>query len=199
MRYILLIALLASPATAKVRAEAVQPRAAKIYPDDPLGKMKVQVERLMGMYLVDPPRRHRSERVKIKGGQVRIDMWQPVPRLTDIELKTRAVTWFINGRTQYASGVRGVFSEMPGVNEVLLVFHEVIRPDKKGRRRSKKKDKIKNYLALKLTRKKFERLKMRPIKICIEQNDCSTVFRADFSGARLDTKYTKARRAEDEE
>ncbi len=199
-----LLAGVAAPAAAappKVRADAIRPRAAQIYPDsDPWAGVKRRVEVLMGVYLVDPPRRHASERVHItKGKRVRLDLWVPVARLSDAELKTRAVEWLVFGRTRFATGVRGIFSEINGIDEVVLVFHEVIRPDNKGRRRNAAKaEQIKRYLAIRLSRAKFIRFNPAPAEGCVARGDCSALFRSAFDEARLDRKYTAARRAEDE-
>lgn len=165
--------------------------------DDPLIQMKQRVEALMGVYLVDPPRRHPSERVHVRGGQVRVDVWHPVAGLSDAELKTRAVRWLVYGRTQYAPGIGGVFGEMPGVNEAILVFHDVNRPTQTGRRRDTQPDTVKKYLAIKLTRKKFERLNMRVIEQCIAQGDCGTNFDVDFTKASFDARYVAQQRSED--
>ncbi|MCA9545596.1 MAG: hypothetical protein KC613_14425 [Myxococcales bacterium] len=191
----------AGAAPPAVRADSISPRAARIYADsDPWAGVKRRVEALMGVYLVDPPRRHESERVHVTDGtRVRIDLWVPVSRLTDAELKTRAVEWLVFGRTQYASGVRGIFSEMAGIQDVVLVFHEVIRPDNTGRRRNRDKaEQIKRYLAIQLTRKQFLRFDPAPVEGCVARGDCSALFRSAFTSVRFDRRHTAARRqAED--
>ncbi len=180
-----------------VRADSVAPRALEIYDaNDPQRKMKVAIEQMMGIYLVDPPRRHSSEKVVIKGGRIRFDIWQPVGRNTDLELKTRAVKWLVFGRTGFSNGARGIFSEYPKVAEVMLVFHEVARPDKQKRRRTRQAEKITRYLILKLGRKRFERLKIEVLEGCVKRADCGSVFRSGFDGARFDRKYTAKRRKE---
>ena len=112
---------------------------------------------------------------------------------SDVELKTRAVRWLVFGRTAFSSGARGVFSELPAAQEVVLVFHEVVRGEK-GRRRSK--EQIKRYLALRLDRKRFERLNLDAVSACIERGDCSAVFRSAFSQKKFDRRYTAKRRRE---
>lgn len=175
------------------------PAAAVIYgPDDPDAATKARIEALMGVYLVDPPRRHETERVNLVGGQVRIDVWHPVGGLSDAELKTRAVRWLVFGRTQYAPGVGGVFGELPQVNEVIFVFQDVTRPDQRGRRKSKLPDQVKKYLAIKLDRRKFERLNMRVMEQCVAQGDCSTPFDVDFTRSSFDARYTAAQRSEEQ-
>jgi hypothetical protein len=192
-----LLALLLLSAPPRPRADSIPPRAMTIYgAEDPFVGLKTRAEVLMGLYLVDPPRRHRSERVHFtpKKRRLRFDLWQPVARLTDAELKTRAVEWLVFGRTQYAQGARGIFSEMGGVNEIVLAFHEVIRPKQKGRRRAKKPDQIKRFLAIRLTRKRFERLKMAALEGCVSRGDCQAQFRSAFSSAKMNRRYTRAQR-----
>lgn len=167
--------------------------------DDPQREMKVAIEKMMGIYLVDPPRRHPSERVVIDGGRVRFDIWQPVGSNTDKELKTRAVKWLVFGRTGFSNGARGIFSEYPQVAEVMLVFHEVMRPDKQKRRRTKQAEQITRYLILKLGRQKFERLKIDALEGCVSRADCGAAFRSGFDGARFDRKFTAKRRKESEQ
>jgi len=185
-------------AQGRVRTDAVGPRAAAFYDrSDRLATKKAAIDRIMGVYQTHPPRRHPAERVHIKGNAVQIDVWHPVGRSTDTELKTRAVEWFVFGRTGYADGVRGIFSEFPEIKDVRMSFMEVVRPDETGRRRSKQKDKVMRYLLLRLDRKRFERIDPEKLEGCIERGDCSRAFRSYFKGAKFNRKYTaKARDAE---
>lgn len=163
--------------------------------DDPAAPLKERVEQLMGLYLVEPPRRHSTERVRLEGGKVRITYWQTVGDRTDEELVARALRWFVFGRTQYATGVRGIFSEMPAVEEVSLVFEEVVRPERKGRRRGA--ERVHPYLELRLTRAKFERLDPARVKRCAERGRCLAVAREVLDAVRLDHRYLRrARRAD---
>jgi hypothetical protein len=196
---VMLGCLMAAPAWGQeVRADGVAHQYADVYDDaEPKVKMLRRVDTIMGIYQTLPPRRHASERVKVKDRTVTVAVWQPVGRWTDLELKLKAVKWFVFGRNQFTSGVRGVFSEFPDVNEVRFTFHEVIRPDRKGRRRSAKPDAIKRYLGLRLARKRFNRLRLTTISGCVERADCNRVFRSAFNDARFNRKYTAKRRAED--
>lgn len=185
-------------AQARVRADAVAPKVADFYPpDEPDARRKAQIDRIMGVYQVHPPRRHPSERVRMKGNAVQIEVWHPVGRNSDVELKTRAVEWFVFGRTQYADGVRGVFSEFPDIQDVRLAFTEVIRPDEKGRRASAKPDKVKRYLLLHIDRRRFERLDIEALEGCVERGDCAREFRSLFKDARFDRRYTAKAREEE--
>ena len=191
--------LLASPAWGQaVRVDGVGHRYADVYDDsDPLLDKKRQVDTLMGVYQTLPPRRHTSERVRFRKKRIEIAVWQPVARLSNTELKLRAVQWFVFGRNQFSSGVRGVFSEFPDVNTVLFSFNAFVRPDRKGRRLANKPDKIKPYLGMRLTRKRFNRLRLSAISGCIERQNCDRVFRSAFNDARFNRKYTAKIRAED--
>ncbi|MHC4811409.1 MAG: hypothetical protein ACYTEV_13735, partial [Planctomycetota bacterium] len=42
----------------RARSDAFQRRRVDLYPGDPDGDVKRRIEKLMGLYLVDPPRRH---------------------------------------------------------------------------------------------------------------------------------------------
>ena len=154
-----------------------------------------QVEAFMGVYLVHSPRRHESERVQYRKGTVKIDVWHPVHSMTDREIKTRAVQWLVFGRTQYASGARGIFSEMKGVKQVVLRFHEVVRPRKNSRRR-RGRERIKRFLALALKRRTFEGLDIQRLTRCVEQDDCTQEFNRLFTKRYFDTRYAAKRRRE---
>lgn len=205
MRRLLLLAGLATlllptlaAAQARVRTDGIAPRAADFYPaNDRERTKKAKIDELFGVFQVHPPRRHPSERVRMKGRAVQIEVWHPIGNNTDVELKTRAVQWFVFGRTQYAEGVRGVFSEFPDITDVRFAFTEVIRPDEKGRRRSAQKDKVKRYLLLHLDRRTFERLDMDKLTGCVERGDCAREFRSLFKDARFDRRYTRKAREED--
>lgn len=194
---LLALACLASPALAGRNPAQDHPEA--VYDGDADAARKLRIEAAMGIFQVLPPMRHPSEGVELRGGQVRLNIWHPVGRQSDKELVARAVKWLVFGRTRYARGVRGIFSDMPEVSEVLLIFHEVIRPDEKGRRASKKADEIKPYLAIKLDRRRFERLSLEPFAECVDRGDCDSLFKSAFSAAKYDRRYVRSRRQEDEE
>lgn len=194
----LLGALPAAAQPRRARVDAVAPRAVDVYgSDDPLAAQKARIDELMGVFQVHPPRRHAAERTRMKGKAVQIEVWHPVGRNTDVELKTRAVEWFVFGRTQYAQGVRGVFSEFPEVGDVRFAFVEVIRPDQKGRRQSKQEDQVKLYLLLHLDRRRFEQLPIEQLEGCVSRGDCSAEFRSSFKDARFDRQYTRKAREEE--
>ena len=157
---------------------------------------KRRIEALMGVYLTAPPRRHRSERIEFRRSSVIIDIWHPIGQNSDADLKTRAVKWLIFGRTQYAKGARGIFSEFPQLKRVVLRFHTVTKVDQKGRRRSSKPDRIQSYLALALNRSQFERLDIEAMKICIEQADCSAAFKDAFTKSVFKRRYVARVRAQ---
>ncbi|MEE2789128.1 MAG: hypothetical protein VX589_17465 [Myxococcota bacterium] len=161
-----------------------------VYSDADIDREKKRrIEELMGVYLTIPPRRHRSERIALRGSSVQIDVWHPIGQNSDSELKTRAVQWLVFGRTQYAKGARGIFSEFPEVQRVLLRFHTVTKVDQKGRRKSSKPDQIRPYLALLIDRQRFHQLNVEPLKACIERTDCSGQFKEVFTKSTFKRRY----------
>ena len=163
---------------------------------DRQAETKSVIEALLGVYLVHPPRRHQSERVRSKRGHFTVDLWHPVGDSTDQELKTRAVQWLFFGRTQYAKGARAVFSECPDVKRLSLRFHEVIRPEIRGRRRTKRKEKINRYLSISLTRREFESMDVDELRECVERMDCRRVFDSRFKKKTFKRRYIQQRRRE---
>jgi hypothetical protein len=194
MRGVLLALCLAWPALAA--RNPAQNNLQAFYKGDAQAALKVKIEEMMGLYMVLPPMRHPSEKVTIKKGQVRLNLWHPIGKLSDTEIITRAVKWFVFGRNQYAQGVRAVFSEEPNIKEVLLIFHEVIRPDQKGRRQSTKNDRIKPFLAIKLTRKRFEKLPINKLRACVDAGNCRKLFGKAFNAAKYNRRYARQRRQE---
>lgn len=195
LAYIGLLAL-ALPAALHAARNPAQNNLEAFYDGERDAALKVKIEEMMGVYMVLPPMRHPSEKVAVKNGQVRLNLWHPVGGLSDTELITRAVKWFVFGRNQYSKGVRGIFSERSDIREVLLVFHEVIRPDQKGRRQSAKGDRVKPFLAIKLTRKRFERLPIDKIRACVDAGDCRRLFTQAFDAAKFNRRYARQRRQE---
>jgi len=121
--------------------------------------------------------------------EVRLTVWVPAATLTDAELQTRAVEWLLLGRTQYAQGARALFSEWPDVGRVTLTFVDIQRTEQKSRRASA--ETVTPVLRVRLTRGRFERLKLKAVEACVEKGDCAAVFRAAFDEARLDRKGLK--------
>ena len=154
-----------------------------------------RVEREMGVYLVQSPRRHTSEKVTISRGRAVVDIWHPVHLMSDEEIKTRAVQWLIFGRTQYASGASGIFEGNPAIRSVTLRFHEVIRPGG-NTRRQRGRERIKRYLAIRISRTDLENIDLAPIKECGARGDCSSAFRTMFTRVSFDGRYTRKRRRE---
>lgn len=188
--------LLVIPVVVLAARNPAQDNLETFYGDDAQAALKVKIEEMMGVYMVLPPMRHPSEKVAIKNGRVQLNLWHPIGALTDTEIITRAVKWFVFGRNQYSKGVRGIFSERSDIRDVLLVFHEVIRPDQKGRRQSAKGDRVKPFLAIRLSRKRFERLPIEKIRACVDAGDCRRLFTRAFDQAKFNRRYAKQRRAE---
>lgn len=177
----------------RARSDAFQRRSVDLYPGDPDGDLKRRIEKLMGLYLVDPPRRHEKEVVVIKGGHAEVRFWQPIGESSPEALQTRAVEWFVNGRTGYASGMRGVFSELPTIDKLSLVFLDISREDQKGRRSAP--DRLHPYLRITMSRARFSRFDPTQVETCLEREDCSGVFRKAFDEGRFDKRVWRRRRA----
>jgi hypothetical protein len=165
----------------------------RIYgPSDPLLETKFQIEKMMGVYLTHPPRRHTSERVTIKKTNVTVDVWQSVQGLSDSEIECRAVRWLVFGRTQYGQGGREVLSHFTDLKQVKLRFHEVIR-SKNSRRRKKNKARTVRYLNLTLKRQHLRTLDLQALKASITSGQCTQAFKSTMSG-KLSRRHTKKRR-----
>lgn len=165
----------------------------RIYgPSDPLLQTKFDIEKMMGVYLTHPPRRHTSEKVSIKKNTVTVDVWQSVYGLSDAELECRAVRWLVFGRTQYGQGARDVLSNFTNIKHVTLRFHEVIRP-KNSRRRKRNKARTVRYLNLTLKRQHLRTLDLPALKTGLGSGQCTKAFKTILSG-KLSRRHTKKRR-----
>lgn len=159
------------------------------YAGEPNAEDLERLDAAFGLYLTRPPRRHPVERVTQTGDEVRLVLWVPSGGQTDTTLQTRAVQWLLLGRTQYAQGARALFSDWPSIERVSLTFVDVQRAEPKSRRAAV--ETITPYLRVRLTRGRFERLKLKAVEACVEKGDCAAVFRAAFDEARLDRKGLK--------
>jgi hypothetical protein len=167
---------------------------AELYPESDIWRnFKITAEEMMGLYLVDFPRRHRSEVVSLneKRNHLHFHLWLPIGKHSRTQLWSKAASWLVFGRTQYAPGSRGLFGEMESIDKISLSFHEVIRPGQEGRRPSKKPDKIQQYLTLTLSRSKFENLDIDLLKQCGMLLDCPKSMYRSFSYSRFNTRYLK--------
>ena len=180
-------------AQAKDAGAAFPDHILRIYgPGDPDLDQKLKMEKMMGVYLTHPPRRHKSERITIRKGVVTVHVWQSIFGMSDDELKCRAVEWLVFGRTQYGQGGREVLSRFPKYKTINLRFHDVVRP-KNSRRKTNNAEKVVPYLSLNLRRKHLRVLELERLKTQIGDSRCRDVFKLPFEG-RLATKYTKRRR-----
>ena len=165
-----------------------------IYNDsEPDSSLKRRVESLMGVYMVHGTRRHKWVRVTKRRSTVKVTIWHPVGETSTQELITRAVQWLVFGRTEYARGARGVFSEFTNIDAVSLEFTDIIRKEN-TRRRRKKPDRLKTYLSIQLTRKAFEKLDIARLKDCGERIDCRQELKKQFKRYRIDSRYIKRSR-----
>ena len=159
---------------------------------DPMLDTKLKLEKMMGVYLTHPPRRHNSEKIQIKKSTVYVDVWQTPLGLSDDELKCRAVKWLIFGRTKYEEGGRAVLSRHSEFDTVKLTFNEILRP-KNSRRKTQSKDRIRPYLHLTLKRHHLKVLELSEIREMIARQQCSRIFKRPLKG-HIASKFTKARR-----
>ena len=164
------------------------------YADDSQRNLKLSIEEMMGLYLVDPPRRHKSEMTEIKNNAIHFRLWYPIAGKDIQTLKSIAIGWLVLGRTQYASGVQGLFSDLPDIDRVSLTFHEIDRADKKkGQSNKNLVDTIYPYLLISITRKDFERLPIETIRQCSLNLDCDEKIRRAFL-LKINGRYLKRKR-----
>jgi len=195
----LLCAVVATPSRSfsqrviKISQDKAFPSAYDLYPaNDPYRDLKIFAEEEMGLYLVDPPRRHASEITRYQNDQLHFHIWRPLSG-TKQSLWSSGAGWLLFGRIKYSRGASQLFADIPGLKRITISFHEVIRPDKKGRRRSKAVDKVYTYLTLSITRKDFERLDAERIKSCARLEDCSQEERQMLSLVKFNSKYIRRR------
>ena len=161
------------------------------YPlDDADRELKRALEARLGVYLVAPPRRHRSERVELRGQRATFHLWHPVAEHSDQALIARALRWLLFGRTRYSGGARAIFSETQ-FESLTLSLHEVLREEQGRRRRGG--ESLKTYLSLTLTRARFESLDLDRVDECLERSRCARLARAKFS-LNLSRRETRAAR-----
>ena len=163
-------------------------------PDEPNRDIKLWSEQILGLYLVDPPRRHASERVDYSNNHLHFHLWRPIGQRTMVELWSEAASWLVFGRIKYSSGARGLFSDLGGLERVTVSLHEVVRPDQEGRRLSKEPDQVQIYLTISLKRDAFERLDLQALRDCALNMDCGRAMRSSFSLVKLNSRYIKRRK-----
>ena len=181
------------------------------YADDPWYNLKLAAEHEMGLFLVEPPRRHASEMTQYSNDHLHFHLWRPISE-SNQAMWSRALGWLIFGRVKYARGAQQLFADIPSLRRITISLHEIQRPRKSGqlgclsngakksrkkrhRRRNKESqvDTIQTYLTLSLTRRDFERLNIEKIKQCSELLDCDKEVRSMVSLLKLNTRYLKRR------
>ena len=160
--------------------------------NDPQLDTKLELEKMMGVYLTHPPRRHRSEKIQLKKDLVIVDVWQTVYGHSDAELKCKALKWLVFGRTQYVDGGRQILSERQEFRRVTLRFHEVEHA-KNSRRVKQGKEKVVRYLQATLSKSVMSKLNMNTFNDILKSGECATAFARTFKG-KLATRYTRKRR-----
>jgi hypothetical protein len=181
------------------------------YDNDPWYNLKIAAEQEMGLFLVDPPRRHASEMTQYSSDHLHFHLWRPISE-TNQAMWSRALGWLIFGRVKYSRGAQQLFADIPTLKRITLSLHEVQRPRSDGqtgcisgssktsrRKRGRKRrpetsiDTVHTYVTLSLTRRDFERLKINQIKQCSKLLDCDKEVRSMVSLLKLNTRYLKRR------
>lgn len=176
-----------------ISQEDAFPSAYDLYsPEDPYRELKIFAEEEMGIYLVDPPRRHASEITQYSSDHLHFHVWRPLTG-TKRALWSTGAGWLVFGRIKYSRGARQLFADMPTLKRITLSFHEVIRPDQKGRRLGKAVDKIHTYLTLSITRADFESLDIERLRSCSRLEDCGQEERRMLSLVKFNSRYIKRR------
>jgi hypothetical protein len=165
----------------------------KFYPiDDEQAEFKEKVENIMGLYLVDPPRRHESELLQWDGKNLHFHLWLPIASFSDEQLIDKALNWLIFGRIRYSQGARGILSDYMDINHISLSFHEIQRKDPQ----SNENEKINPYLMIKISRSQFESITdLQEIREC--QNECMSLIKRYGFSFKMDKKYMQKSRAAD--
>ena len=177
-----------------------------LYEGDRWGELKIAAEREMGLYLVEPPRRHISEITDFKDNTLHFHLWSPVNE-THQALWSKALGWLVFGRIKYSKGAQQLFVDLPHLKRITISLHEVIRDDKRARsskrhqrkkRRTRRRpspdlDTVKTYLTVSLTRADFERMDVARLRECAELLNCDRQIRAMASLIKFNTRYLKQR------
>ena len=163
------------------------------YAQDVNRDLKLSIEEMIGLYLVDPPRRHLSEYTHLSSKHLHFHLWYPIANKSIQTLWSTAATWLILGRTQYATGAQGLFSELPSIQRITLSFHEVQRSKKNKRRKARQVDVIHPYMQVSIIRSDFEKLDVDLIKRCAINFDCDRRVRAMFTLVKINAKYLKSK------
>jgi hypothetical protein len=160
--------------------------------DDEQAAFKEKVENIMGLYLVDPPRRHESEVVQWDGKSLHFHLWLPIADFSDEQIIEKAMHWLIFGRIRYSQGARGILSDEMDVQNISLSFHEVQRKDPQ----SSAQEKINPYVMLKLSRSQFEQISdLQEIRDCKDQ--CTDLIKRYGFSFKMDKKYMQKSRLAD--
>jgi hypothetical protein len=159
--------------------------------DDPQAEFKEKIENLMGLYLVDPPRRHPSEIVQWDGQNLHFHLWVPIADQQDGVLIQKALQWLVLGRIRYSSGAQGIFSEYGEVDSISLSFHEVKRKEENSADASS--EKLQGYVFLKISRSQFEQLDPQSVRDCSsdpkDSHACGDLIKNNALTLKLDKKY----------
>lgn len=200
----------AKPITKIDQSRAFPTSAAELYSGDAWYDLKLAAEQEMGLFLVEPPRRHASEITQYSNDHLHFHLWSPVSE-SNQAMWSRALGWLLFGRVKYSRGAQQLFADIPSLKRITLSLHEVERAqsgktlgcvsgkDKRRSRRSRKRsrksaqDLVQTYLTVSLTRENFERLDIDRIKQCTRLLDCDRTIRSMISLLKWNTRYLKRR------
>lgn len=157
-----------------------------IYAQDPLANTKINIERHLGVYLVKFPQRDPLERINIKGRNVEADLWHSIGASTEDDLACKAIRWLVFGRTQWALGARGIFSNYPDLNKLSLHF---INIKKRDVRKQRVKSDVIRYMSVSISRNKFNKIDVAKLTDELQNRSCSAVARDTLSSYRFNQSY----------
>jgi len=157
-----------------------------IYGDDPLFNTKLDIERHLGIYLIAYPQRDESERVDVNRKGIEASIWVSIGAREENELACKMVRWVIFGRTRWARGARGVFSEFADLDSLAIRFINVRQRDGK---RGRVKKEVNELMEGRLTRKDFDKLDLEAVQDMLAREECIDAARKVLSAYSFNQRY----------
>ena len=162
--------------------------AADMYDDDDEDKeLKLEIERRMGLFLVNPPGGHGSVVVVLWGGGATVRYWYSLGPDAD-QVACDGLRWMVFGRDQWSGGVPRVFDDTE-ITEVNLHFVHVPkpRPGKKSRARD-----VRKFVEMRLSTGKMDDLEVDEAMQAVESGQgCGRFMKRHFDRYRFDARYYK--------
>lgn len=158
----------------------------QIYGEDPLFNTKLDIERHLGIYLIAWPQRDDVERVEIQRKSIDAAVWISIGGREENDLACKLVRWTIFGRTRWARGARGVFSEFADLDAISIRFINVRQRDgKKGR----VKKEVNELMEGRISRRDFEKLDLEAVQDLLGREECVEAARKYLSGYSFNQRY----------